>query len=206
VHTRAHILTHMYTHIDTRVTYVRVTWTHVYVCACVPMRVLRHISKRGAECMRGVYMGWGERGKSWWGRGVRRGWCVVAMETPSPSLIIIWGKMARGLLPRVTPPPPFFPTPLFLPSLPLPSRWQLLLLLLPPRFLSTYSTSLFSSSPSPRPPPLPHLLLRLLLLRLLLLIRLHLAVSSHRGTYFARLGNIMLAPYRGDCVTILNSL
>lgn len=32
---------------------------------------------------------------------------MVTMETPSPSLIIIWGKMARGLLPRVTPPAPF---------------------------------------------------------------------------------------------------
>lgn len=68
-----------YTHTDRRIR------------AHVPTRVLRHISKRGAECMRR--------------EGVGRGWCVVSMETPSPSLIIIWGKMARGLLPRVTPPP-----------------------------------------------------------------------------------------------------
>lgn len=153
-------------------------------------------------------MGWGtgggEAGGDEW---VRRGWCVVAMETPSPSLIIIWGKMARGLLPRVTPPPFFLPTPLSLPSLPLPSRWQL-------RFFFCFHLAFFLRTPprsslpppSPRSPPASPPLCRLLLLRLLLLIRLHLAVSSHRGTYFARLGNIMLAPYRGDCVTILNSL
>lgn len=154
-------------------------------------------------------MGWGkgERpAEEEEGRGVRRGWCVVAMETPSPSLIIIWGKMARGLLPRVTPPPPFLPTPLSLPSLPLCHRG------------GSSASSSASTSPSFYVLHLallfhyllihllPHLLRRLLLLRLLLLIRLHLAVSSHRGTYFARLGNIMLAPYRGDCVTILNSL
>ena len=63
-------------------------------------------------------MGWG-KGKRPAGEGVRRGWCVVAMETPSPSLIIIWGKMARGLLPRVTPSPPFLLTLLSL-SLPYP--------------------------------------------------------------------------------------
>lgn len=84
--------------------------------------------------------------------GVRRGWCVVAMETPSPSLIIIWGKMARGLLPRVTPPPPFLPTPLSLPSLPLPSRWQL-------RFFFCFHLAFFLRTPPrsslPPPPPRP---------------------------------------------------
>lgn len=150
-------------------------------------------------------MGWGKGEEAGGGgsRGVRRGWCVVAMETPSPSLIIIWGKMARGLLPRITPPPPFLPAPLS-PSLPLPYH----------RGGSSASSSSASTSPSFYVLHLallfrhllPHLPCRLLLLRLLLLIRLHLAVSSHRGTYFARLGNIMLAPYRGDCVTILNLL
>lgn len=77
------------------------------------------------------------------------------METPSPSLIIIWGKMARGLLPRVTPLPSFLPTPLSLPSLPLPSRWQL-------RFFFCFHLAFFlrtppcSSLPPPPPPAPPH--------------------------------------------------
>lgn len=45
---------------------------------------------------------------------------MVAMETPSPSLIIIWGKMARGLLPRVTPPPLLLPDSAFSPLAPRP--------------------------------------------------------------------------------------
>lgn len=138
---------------------------------------------------------------------MRRGWCVVAMETPSPSLIIIWGKMARGLLPRVTPPPRPFSRLRFLsfPSTLAIAVAAPLLLLLPPRLLSNvlHLALLFRHLLLLL---LVHLLRRLLLLRLLLLIRLHLTVSSHRGTYFARLGNIMLAPYQGDCVTILNSL
>lgn len=96
-------------------------------------------------------MGW-EKGERPAGeKGVRRGWCVVAMETPSPSLIIIWGKMARGLLPRVTPPPSFLPTPLSLPSLPLPSRWQL-------RFFFCFHLAFFLRTPprSSLPPPPPH--------------------------------------------------
>lgn len=96
-------------------------------------------------------MGKGGEAGGGWRRGVRRGWCVVAMETPSPSLIIIWGKMARGLLPRVTPPPSFLPTPLSLPSLPLPSRWQL-------RFFFCFHLAFFLRTP-PRsslpPPPYP---------------------------------------------------
>lgn len=95
-------------------------------------------------------MGWGkgERPAEEEGGGVRRGWCVVAMETPSPSLIIIWGKMARGLLPRVTPPPPFLPTPLSLPSLPLPSRWQL-------RFFFCFHLAFFLRTPPRSSLPLP---------------------------------------------------
>lgn len=97
--------------------------------AHVPTRVLRHISKRGAECMRR-------------GEGTGRGWCVVTMETPSPSLIIIWGKMARGLLPRVTPPPHS------LHSSPLPP-------IVRPLFLAT----LFSTLASPSLAPSLHFLL-----------------------------------------------
>lgn len=99
-------------------------------------------------------MGWGKGERPTGEEGVRRGWCVVAMETPSPSLIIIWGKMARGLLPRVTPPPPFLPTPLSLPSLPLPSRWQL-------RFFFCFHLAFFlrtlPRSSLPLPPPHPPL-------------------------------------------------
>lgn len=98
------------------------------------------------------------------GGGRERGWCVVAMETLSPSLIIIWGKMARGLLPRVTPPfPPFAPSLSlsiflsrlrFLSLLPFPSRWQLrfffgffLLAFFHVLLLASSSTAFLSSSP-----------------------------------------------------------
>lgn len=122
-------------------------------------------------------------------------------------------------------PTPFFPRFVRLrflsPTFPIAVAASLLLLLpssspssMRSSFLSSTALSRPRSPAAPSPPPLPpprptrvlHLLHLLLLLRLLLLIRLHLAVSSRRGTYFARLGNIMLAPYRGDCVTILNSL
>lgn len=88
------------------------------------------------------------------GGGRERGWCVVAMETLSPSLIIIWGKMARGLLPRVTPPfPPFapslslylsLPTPVSLPlTLPIAVAAPLLLRFLPPCLLPRASPRFF---------------------------------------------------------------
>lgn len=69
---------------------------------------------------------------------------MVTMETPSPSLIIIWGKMARGLLPRVTPPAPFSRL-RFLSPTPLPpqQRWQLRFF-----FFSSSSSSSTSSAPS----------------------------------------------------------
>lgn len=148
------------------------------------------------------------------------------METPSPSLIIIWGKMARGLLPRVTPPPrslhsllarsvslsrfPFL-HPLVSFARHLRTFFRLCLFfrlsfvsLLSPLFRCTLE---FSSSPLSLsltfflslPPPS-------LSLSLYPSSGFTSGVSSHRGTYFARLGNIMLAPRRGDCVTILNSL
>lgn len=86
----------------------------------------------------------------------------VAMETPSPSLIIIWGKMARGLLPRVTPPPshshlasilsPLSPDSTF-PPLPFSSRWQV-------RFFFCFLLAFFyvflaSLLPPPCPPAPP---------------------------------------------------
>lgn len=89
---------------------------------------------------------------------------MVTMETPSPSLIIIWGKMARGLLPRVTPPCFFLPTPFSLPY-PLAAAAAvaapLLLLLLFffffffLGFLRTFVYVLFLASLAPSPPPAP---------------------------------------------------
>jgi len=109
----------------------------------------------------------------------------VAMETPSPSLIIIWGKMARGLLPRVTslPPrsvlPPSLRLPISLPTIPLS-----LCLFLPfrPATLSLpYLTHLAVAAPLllPLPPRLlPHVLLASLLSLLLLLLLLLLLFFS----------------------------
>lgn len=142
------------------------------------------------------------------GGGTGRGWCVVSMETPSPSLIIIWGKMARGLLPRVTPPPyslhsfparsvslsrpfstlvsfarhlrTFFRLCLFF-------RLSFVSLLSPLFHFTLFLFFFFFCSPYPSS-------------------GLTSVVSSYRGTYFPRFGNIMLAPRRGDCVTVLNSL
>lgn len=97
----------------------------------------------------------------------------VAMETPSPSLIIIWGKMARGLLPRVTPAAPSLPS-RFPPSLSFSARLRflsptfpiavaasLLLLLLPPHLLlcvllaSLLPPPPWSARSSVCPPPRP---------------------------------------------------
>lgn len=145
-------------------------------------------------------MGWGT------GMGEKRVVCGCHGNAQSLSYNYMGKNGSRTFTPRYTP-APFSRLRFLSPNLPTAVAAPLLLLL-PPRLLlhtpprssrTISSTSSLSSSYS-------ILFHRLLLLRLLLLIRLHLAVSSYRGTYFARLGNIMLAPYRGDCVTILNSL
>lgn len=150
-------------------------------------------------------MGWGKGGEAGGGAGEggeKRVVCGCYGNAQSLSYNYMGKNGSRTFTPRYTPTALSPGSALSLPSLSLPSRWQL-------RFFFCFHLAFFLRTPprSSLPPHLlPHLPRRLLLLRLLLLIRLHLAVSSHRGTYFARLGNIMLAPYRGDCVTILNSL
>lgn len=160
-----------------------------------------------------MYVGWGT------GMGEKRVVCGYHGNAQSLSYNYMGKNGSRTFTPRYTP-PLLSPDSVFSPLPPCrrssggssasSSSLLLLLLRLPPRLLlrtpSRFSCTISTSCSSVLVLVFLFHLLRLLLLRLLLLIRLHLAVSSHRGTYFARLGNIMLAPYRGDCVTILNSL
>lgn len=145
----------MHTHRDTRATITsyscaRSMHTRIYVCTCVPMRGLRHISKRGAECMRGCI--WvGERGR---GRRGRRGGdekrvvCGCYGNAQSLSYNYMGKNGSRTFTPRYTPTAfspdsAFSPFPILAIAVAAP-----LLLLLPPRLLSTCSTSLFSSATS----------------------------------------------------------
>lgn len=90
------------------------------------MRVLRHISKRGAECMRGCI--WvGEKGERPAGEqgGEKRVVCGCYGNAQSLSYNYMGKNGSRTFTPRYTPTALSPGSALSLPSLPLPSRWQL---------------------------------------------------------------------------------